>query len=96
MASHSNQNAGSPESGTIAARAYELYLCDGREGDHALEHWLRAEEELTRVNGGAPRRKKPRLANSRQRSASLRPLDAWCSGLDVPEDPYSRRYAMAH
>lgn len=31
----------------IRARAYELYEERGMEGDHDLDDWLRAEEELT-------------------------------------------------
>jgi hypothetical protein len=31
----------------IRARAYELYEARGRDNGHALEDWLRAEEEVT-------------------------------------------------
>jgi hypothetical protein len=33
--------------GQIRQRAYELYEARGREDGHALEDWLRAEEEVT-------------------------------------------------
>jgi hypothetical protein len=36
-----------PEAAAIALRAYELYLADGGEHGRDVEHWLRAERELT-------------------------------------------------
>jgi len=35
---------------TVAERAYQLYLARGGEHGHALEDWVRAEQEL-RTNG---------------------------------------------
>ena len=34
----------------IEQRAYELYIARGREDGHALEDWLAAEKELTRLS----------------------------------------------
>ena len=39
-------NAAAPTQEEIAVRAYELFLLDGAMDGRALEHWLRAEEEL--------------------------------------------------
>jgi Protein of unknown function (DUF2934) len=50
-----------PSHEDIARRAYELYLESGQQDGHAEEHWLIAEEELTRelgANGSAPLRSK--------------------------------------
>src|SRR5204863_8580641 len=68
----------------VAARAYEIFLMEDRPGDHALEHWLRAERELMNRS----RRIKSRAAMARQESVpqvstrSVNPIDAWCGGLD--------------
>jgi hypothetical protein len=34
----------------IRQRAYEIYESRGREGGHALDDWLSAEDEITRSN----------------------------------------------
>ena len=34
----------------IRQRAYEIYEARGREEGHDLEHWLIAEEEITKTN----------------------------------------------
>lgn len=43
----------------IAARAYELYCEGGCEDGHDLEHWLRAEAELTELALGSRNPQKP-------------------------------------
>jgi hypothetical protein len=48
-----------PKHEDIERRAYELYLASGSEDGHAEEHWLIAEDELTREHAdtakeGAP------------------------------------------
>jgi len=40
-------NTAAPTQEEIAVRAYELFLQGGSADGRALEHWLRAEEELT-------------------------------------------------
>jgi hypothetical protein len=34
----------------IGARAFEIYVSEGRQDGYALEHWLRAEKELRSPN----------------------------------------------
>jgi Protein of unknown function (DUF2934) len=41
-----------PKHEDIERRAYELYLASDGEDGHADEHWLIAEEELTREHDG--------------------------------------------
>jgi|HubBroStandDraft_4_1064222.scaffolds.fasta_scaffold4535256_1 hypothetical protein len=48
----------------IEQRAYELYIAFGKEDGHALEDWLAAEKELTRLSEQAVR------VTSRSRAAS--------------------------
>jgi hypothetical protein len=53
---HSTEKALSAASGVILAdkirfRAYELYQQRGGEEGHAIEHWLRAEEEIRQNTG---------------------------------------------
>lgn len=41
-----SERAGS-STGSVEARAYEIWLEEGRPEGKALEHWLRAEEEIS-------------------------------------------------
>lgn len=43
----------SPNLEQIRLRAYELYEERGREDGHDIEDWLRAEEEITKMNARA-------------------------------------------
>ena len=52
-AATSHQTSASDVEFEIRRRAYELYEERGREEGHALEHWLRAEEEITHKRGRA-------------------------------------------
>jgi len=45
-------SSGAPLEQQIRARAYELYLQRGGEERHAVEDWLRAEEEIISQNLG--------------------------------------------
>jgi hypothetical protein len=83
----------------IALRAYEIYLADNRPGDHALEHWLRAEKELKlQLRGSSARAGRERepaqmiepVAPTRRVYAS--PVEAWCSAAEEPEEfEYGRK-----
>ena len=82
----------------IAARAFEIYLGDERHGDHALDHWLRAEQEWKRSHANSrtqriQRKAQPAELYSMQQpgSKATSPQEAWCSSVNVPEDPYTRR-----
>jgi len=53
-----NSSTASPESrdmsGEIARRAYEIWLSEGAGHGRDLDHWLRAERELTGLPLGRP------------------------------------------
>lgn len=42
-----------PSHDVVARRAYELFQARGGEPGHALEHWLEAERELSRILSSA-------------------------------------------
>jgi hypothetical protein len=51
-----NEMSGKPSSEEVAVRAYEIYLNNGREDGHDVEHWLLAEEELAGKPASEPER----------------------------------------
>jgi hypothetical protein len=59
-----------PTHDQIAARAYELYIQNGRQEGRSMEYWLRAERTLTQERARATEPAKP------IESHLLRPLDS--------------------
>ena len=72
----------------IAERAYQLYMLEDRAGDHALEHWLRAEREVELMR---------RLSRAKVpvKRVNLPPLEAWCTSDYEPENRYDTRRLVA-
>ena len=72
----------------IAERAYQLYMLEDRAGDHALEHWLRAEREVELMR---------RLSRAKApvKRVNLPPLEAWCTSVYEPESQYDSRRLVA-
>lgn len=54
-----------PSSQDIASRAYEIYVREGYQHGNHLDHWLRAERELTET---VPVRPAKRVAGARAQS----------------------------
>lgn len=53
----------------IAQRAYFIWEEEGRPNGRALEHWIKAEEEVTKGVRGKPGRQTRPRATTRRRSA---------------------------
>lgn len=53
-----------PQHEDITRRAYQLFLEDGAVHGHDMDHWLRAEQELTAVARPAKKTTAPRTASS--------------------------------
>jgi hypothetical protein len=55
--------------GDISARAYEIYVREGRIDGKDMDHWLRAEAELRAERQKSERTEKPERSGSRQTAA---------------------------
>jgi hypothetical protein len=66
-----------PITEAIANRAYELFLARGGEHGHALDDWLKAEQEvLEDINGGAAAGKRSTVQRETNRVAQPSPWTA--------------------